>query len=210
VSCLFYGDYKTLDSMFIEPLHFLNTQNKFKHIVLYYDNAKFGKKIQYEFLKKGLLNGENCIYSVVDKDDDTSLIENEMDYYGIDSQYYIKKGFLTIFKVPELLMHPKGALTTSKEILSKMFSKIDSKRPFRLVARFIDNLHTPERVESNIILEKYHHNKFHDYNGSVLCHYDVSKYSVGDNSKWLKSILENHHSAIFISDDEGKGIAFDI
>jgi len=43
-----------------------------------------------------------------------------------------------------------------------------------------------------------------------LCHYDVSKYSIIDNSTWLKSILENHHSAIFITDDEGKGIAFDI
>ncbi|MGN6347496.1 MAG: MEDS domain-containing protein [Candidatus Nitrosocosmicus sp.] len=209
MSYLFYHDHKTPGSLFVEPLHFINTQNKFKHIVLYYDNVKFGKKIQYEFIKKGLLNKENCIYSIVDKED-TNIIENEMDDYGIDSKYYIKNGLLTIFKVPDLLRHPKGAIAASKEILNKMFSNINPNRPFRLVARFIDKLHTSEQVESNIILEKYHHNKFYNYNGSVMCHYDVSKYPVIDNCGWLKSILENHHSAIFITDDEGKGIAFDV
>jgi hypothetical protein len=209
VSYLFYHDYKTPDSMFIEPLHFINTQNKFKHIVLYYDNAKFGKKIQFEFIKKGLSNKENCIYSIADKEN-INTIEKEMDDYGIDSKYYIKNGLLTIFRVPDLLIHPKGVLAASKEILNKMFSNIDPNRPFRMVARFIDKLRTPEQVESNIMLEKYHHDKFHNYNGSVLCHYDVRKYSIIDNSTWLKSILENHHSAIFITDDEGKGIAFDI
>ena len=206
---LIYQDYKTSDTIFIEPLDFIHSQNKFKHIVLYYDDIKFGKKIQFEFIKKGLSNKENCIYTIP-YNEDTSIIENEMDKHGIDSQYYIKKGLLTIFKIPDLLVHPKGFLDGSKDVLDKMLSGKAADKPFRLTARFIDKLNLSMEIEANMILEKYYHDRFDNYNGSVLCSYDVNICPFSKNNHWLETILQNHHSAIFITNTDGKGIAFDI
>ena len=46
---------------FNDPLRFIDSLKSKKHIVLYYENKEFGKKIQYRFIRNGLLKGENCI-----------------------------------------------------------------------------------------------------------------------------------------------------
>jgi hypothetical protein len=209
MSGLIYNDNSPSEFTFKEPVSFINSIDKSKHLVLYYDKLKFGKSILFEFIKKGLLNNENCIYSISCYEN-SSLIENEMNSYGIDTQYYIKNGLLTIFKIPDLMSHPKGFIDGSKEILNKMFLNINPKKPFRLIARFIDKLNSKEQIEANMILEKYYHQRFFTFNGCVLCHYDVGNGPIADNTDWLKSILQSHHSAIFITDADGKGIAFDI
>ena len=54
------------NNLFKEPLTFVNLLDTSKHIVLYYTNSKFGKIVQFEFIKQGLLKGENGIYCIPD------------------------------------------------------------------------------------------------------------------------------------------------
>ena len=180
-----------------------------KHIVLYYTNSKFGKIVQFEFIKQGLLKGENGIYCIPDYEN-KSKIEDEMNQYGIDVKYYIKIGLLTIFKIPNLLRHYKGVLKGSEEVLDNMLSDINSNNSFRLVVRFIDKLNTKEEIDANLVLEKYYHLKFCKFKGSILCHYDVDNCPANSNPQWLHSIFENHHSAILITDLDGKAVAFEL
>ena len=196
-------------NLFKEPLTFINLLDTSKHIVLYYTNSKFGKIVQFEFIKQGLLKGENGIYCIPDYEN-KSKIEDEMNQYGIDVKYYIKIGLLTIFKIPNLLRHSKGVLKGSEEVLDNMLSDINSNNSFRLVVRFIDKLNTKEEIDANLVLEKYYHLKFCKFKGSILCHYDVDNCPANSNPQWLHSIFETHHSAIFITDFDGKGVAFEL
>jgi hypothetical protein len=170
---------------------------------------RFGKVVQFEFIKQGLLKGENGIYCIHDYEDKIK-IENEMSQYGIDARYFIKKGLLTIFQIPNLLRHTKGVIKGSEEVLDKILLNINPIKTFRLVIRFIDKLNSKEQIDANLILEKYYHSIFYRFNGSILCHYDVDNSPANSNSEWLNVIFENHHSAIFITDLDGKGVAFEL
>lgn len=44
----------------------------------------------------------------------------------------------------------------------------------------------------------------------VLCPYDVSRNPINTHGKWVETILDNHHSAIFVTYRTGEGIAFDM
>ena len=196
-------------NLFKEPLTFINLLDRSKHIVVYYANFKFGKMVLFEFIRQGLLKEENCIYCIPDYED-KSKIENEMYQYGIDVKYFIKRNLLIIFQIPNLLRHPKGVLRGSEEVLDIMLSNINSNKSIRLVGRFIDKLNTKEEIDANLVLEKYYHSKFCNFKGSILCHYDVENCPANSNPEWLNSIFENHHSSIFITDLDGKGVAFEL
>ena len=43
----------------------------------------------------------------------------------------------------------------------------------------------------------------------VLCHYDTSECPIKTNNKWIETILDNHHSVIFVTEKSAEGIAFD-
>jgi hypothetical protein len=85
------------NNLFKEPLPFVNLLDLSKHIVLYYSNAKFAKIVQFEFIKQGLLKGENGIYCIPVYEN-KSKIENEMHQYRIDVKYFIKRGLLKYFR----------------------------------------------------------------------------------------------------------------
>ena len=120
---MIYQDKLPCKYLFKEPLNFINSIDHPKHMVLYYANLKFGKTVQFEFIKRGLIEGENGIYCIPDYEN-KSKIEKEMGQYGIDVKYFIKSGLLTIFQMPDLLRHPKGVLKGSEELLYKMLSEL--------------------------------------------------------------------------------------
>ena len=128
--------------------------------------------------------------------------------HGIDVKTFYKKGLLHIYKIPNLLNHPKGVLKGSDEFLNKIFSRL--KPPFRIVGRIVDELDTEEQVRANLSLEKHLHPKFTQFNGLVLCTYDVLKIPRNTRGRWVKAILNNHHSAIFVTETSEQGIAFDM
>jgi hypothetical protein len=131
--------------------------------------------------------------------------------YDIDVDYFSKRGLLTIFEVPDLMKHPKGVLKGSEDLVDELFYNINQKRPFWLVIRMIACLNSKDQIEANLMLEQYYHSKFDSFNGNVLCYYNVNPHTININNKWPEIILQNHHSAIFITDNpEEGGIAFDM
>ncbi len=194
------------DHIYKDPFRFIDTLNGSKHIVLYYENPKFGKKIQFRFIRNGLLKGENCIYTT--HEDNIDLIEFEMFNDSINVEDYSKRGLLKIIKIPNLMKHPDGVLKGAYKVIDTMFSGL--MMPFRLVVRMIDKLDTKDQIKANLELEQYCHSKFERFNGLVLCSYDVSKNPCNTNGKWVETILENHHSAIFATGTAEEGVVFDI
>jgi hypothetical protein len=197
------------DNTYQDPLKFIEKLKQKKHIVLYYGNPKFGKNIQFRFIIDGLRKGENCIY-IIHENDDAKSIEKEMMENGIDVKKYIKCRLLTIFTIPDLLKHPSGVLKGSEEIIDTLFSKLIPNVPFRLVVRLIDKLNTKDQIQANLALEQYYHSKFENFNGSILCHYDIRHSPTDTDGKWVEQILENHHAAIFVTEKEAEGIAIDM
>ncbi len=194
------------DKIYKDPLRFIDALDCSKHIVLYYENPKVGKKIQFRFIRNGLLKGETCIFTT--HDDDIDLIEFEMVNDRINVEDYNNRGLLKIFKIPDIMKHPEGVLKGAEESIEKMFSGLIP--PFRIVVRMIDKVNTKEQIEASLTLEQYYHSKFDTFNGLVLCPYDVSHNPTNTNGKWVESILENHHSAIFVTGTTVEGIVFDI
>jgi hypothetical protein len=191
--------------MYSKPPSFIDELNCNRHIVLFYEDVKEAQKIQFRFIRNGLLKGENCIY--ITHDNDIALIENDMRTYGIDVYNYYKKGLLHIHNVPNLFSHPRGIIEAAHEFIKTMFCGL--KPPFRVVGNSIDIVETKEHVESNITMERIFHSEFHQFNGIVMCHYNVNKNLSNTQGKWIEGILKNHHSAICVT-ASGQGIAFDM
>jgi hypothetical protein len=191
--------------MYSEPVSFIDELNRDRHLVLSYEDVKEGQKMQFRFIRNGLLKGENCIYTT--HADNIALIENEMRTCGIDVNNYYNKGLLHIHKIPNLFGHPKGVLESTYEFIEKIFCGL--KPPFRAAGRLIENVNTQEQVEANLTLERLFHSKFDQFNGIVMCHYNVNKNPSNTQGKWIENILKNHHSAICVM-DSGQGIAFDM
>lgn len=141
---------------------------------------KLGKIVQFEFIKQGLLKGENCFYCIPDYED-KSKIENKMYQYRIEVGYFNKRGFLTIFYIPNLLRRFKGVLKGSEEVLDNLLSKINPNKSFCLVVRFIYKLNTKEQIDATIVLEKYYQSKLYKLKASILCYYDVGNCPVNSN-----------------------------
>ncbi len=191
-----------------DPLKFIDTLDgcRSKHIVLYYENQKFGKKLQFRFIRNGLLKGESCIYTT--HKDDIDLIEFEMTNDSINVEDYTKRGLLKIFKIPDIMKHPEGVMKGAQEVIDRMLSGIEI--PFRLVARIIDKVNTEDQIRANLALEQYYHSNFDGLDGLILCPYDISKSPTNTHGRWVETILDNHHSAIFATDTIEEGIAFDM
>jgi hypothetical protein len=191
--------------IYIHPLDFIDTLENKKHIVLCYENHTFGKEIEYRFIKNGLIKGETCIY-VTNKDNEL-LIESEMRSHNIDVDDYNKKGLLNIYKVTDFPKYSKDIIERAEEYLDEILSA--TTLPYRIVGKLIDEINTKELIQANMDLEQLFHSKFEKFNGSALCIYNINKNIFNTNGKWIETILENHHSAIFVTDNPEEGIAID-
>src|SRR5439155_1622188 len=45
------------------PLKYVDSLSDKKHLVLLYDDEEYAQRIEFEFLKKGLMTGDSCIYA---------------------------------------------------------------------------------------------------------------------------------------------------
>jgi hypothetical protein len=196
------------DYIYQSPLRFIDSLSNCsnRHIVLYYENREYGQKIQFKFIKDGLLKGENCIYFT--HEINIALIENEMIGHDIDVETYYKKGLMHIYKIPDLFNHPKGVLKGTDEFMNEIFSGL--RPPFRLVGRTVDEIETKEQIEANLAMEKKFHSNIDQFNGHVLCTYDVNKSPSNTHGKWVEGILNSHNSAIFVTETTTQGLAFDM
>jgi len=178
-----------------------------KHVVLLYEEAEYGRMIQYHFIKNGLLKGEHCILTT--HEDNIEFLENQMTKDdNIDVEYFTKKKkLLHVYRITNPMNNEEGELKGCQEIMNTIMA--DSKPPFRLVARAIPEVLTQEQILANINIEHTYHSCFHNFPGRIMCPYPVDKIEPKLHGKWLVDILQNHHAAIF-APKLGEGIGFNI
>jgi hypothetical protein len=185
-----------------DPLRFVDTIDNGKHVVLFYEDPGYGKRVQFRFINNGLLKGEHGIITTVQND--IQLIENEMLDTGIDVEGFKKKGLLHIYQISNPINHPQG-LEKGLEVIEDQILA-DSKPPFRIIAK-CSELDTKEKIESDIVIQRTVHSTFHDFPGSVMCSYPVARIQPEKHGQWLIDTLHCHDAAIF-SPKSGRGIGF--
>jgi chemotaxis family two-component system sensor kinase Cph1 len=206
MSNLIFHNKNDYNNIYKDPLKFIDTLDSSKHIVLYYENEDFSKKIQYRFIRNGLEKGDNCIYTT--HEDNDLIIKKEMCNNDINADIYIERGQLKIFKIPDIMEHPNGLFRGAEEVFKKILS--DLRPPFRLVGSFMYELITEEQIEANLALEHLCQSEFDKFGGMILCPYDIKKSPTGTQGKWAEVILENHNSVILVTDISGEGISINL
>jgi chemotaxis family two-component system sensor kinase Cph1 len=206
MSNLIFHNKNDYNNIYKDPIKFIDTLDSSKHIVLYYENEDFGKKIQYRFIRNGLKKGDNCIYTT--HEDNDLLIKKEMFNNDINADIYIERGLLKISKIPDVMEHPNGIFRGAEEVFKQILS--DLRPPFRLVGSFMYDLITEEQIEANLALEHLCRCEFDKFGGMILCPYDIRKSPTGTQGKWAEVVLENHNSVILVTDTSGEGISINL
>jgi len=170
-----------------------------KHILLVYDDTACAEKIEFEFIKLGLLNGESCIF-LVDHEKKIKPTKNRMKQDGIDVKFYESKNLLHIYQTPHLDEDPDGILGGFKKFIEKIFS--ESTGPYRIVGRIISNISNEFGMSVQMVIEKNTHAVFDELDGSVLCFYDVREISETNRNNVIDKLCKSHHMIIDIRDNK--------
>jgi len=181
-------------------LGFIDSLDSKKHSLLVYSEPSFAKKIEYLFVKNGLLKGEYCIVLTHDK---TKFIEREMLEHNIDVKKYEENGILHIYQISDPTEHNLSILDGFKELTKIILS--DSKPPYRVVGRMMYDVKTNGGISIACHFENlFHSSMFENFDGSVLCTYDLDDIKSNDRwQQWLTK-LKNCHDASIIQTKDGK------
>ena len=193
-----------MNSQAMEPSVYINKITSPTHLVVFYRDQKKARKIEFQFILNGLLKRQHCIYLTHDK---TKSIENEMKKFGINVDGFLRKNLLHIYKIQDPIKDPKGLLhgykTTVKQILA------DSKPPYRIVGRIIQDLSTKKAVEAELQLERSFHSNFESFDGCVLCTYPYDDIEPTRRSEWVSTLVNEHHATVFLP-QHLEGISFSL
>ena len=183
------------------PLRFVDSLDIRKHIVLFYDDPDYAQKIEFQFIKNGLLRQESCIYA---SEEDPHHIINKMIAYGIEAEEFLKKRLLFVYQLDNPFECPEGPIMGAQSSFKEILSDIRS--PFRVVARIVPDVSTLEGMSVELKLEQNFHSTFNNFKGSVICPYHIEKMEATKRKKWFSKLFENHHSAIFAPKDRQGGV----
>jgi hypothetical protein len=189
-----------------DPLKFIDTLSGHKHIALFYEELEAARIVEYRYLKNGLLKGQAGIHIIPDNID-VSSIENEMTNNGIDVESFVKKGVLHIRQVSDTRNDQGGKVKRFENIAMEILD--DLKPPFRAVVIHVSEVNTEEQMASKLVAEHSYHSSFSSFGGSLLCSYPVEQIEPRRRGKWIEDLLQNHHSAIFVT-KQRQGIAFNL
>jgi hypothetical protein len=152
------------------------------------------------------LKGQAGIHIIPDNID-VSSIENEMTNNGIDVESFVKKGVLHIRQVSDTRNDQGGKVKRFENIAMEILD--DLKPPFRAVVIHVSEVNTEEQMASKLVAEHSYHSSFSSFGGSLLCSYPVEQIEPRRRGKWIEDLLQNHHSAIFVT-KQRQGIAFNL
>jgi len=186
------------------PLRFVDSLDIRKHIVLFYDDPDYAQKIEFQFIKNGLLRQESCIYA---SEEDPHHIINKMIAYGIEAEEFLKKRLLFVYQLDNPFECPEGPIKGAQSLFKEILS--DIKSPFRVVGRIVPDVSTLEGISTELKLEQKFHSTFNNFKGSVICPYNIEKMEATKRKEWFSKLFENHHSAIFAPKD-GRGGVFEL
>lgn len=177
--------------------------NKKNHMVIFYEESECARNVEYRFIKNGLLKNEHCIYTIVEEqnkeEDVISFIEREMIDYGIDvNKYKNKNNLLHIYHTPYTLHRYEDIIKNREKILNTLLAGL--KPPFRITNVLILESKTREQIRANIEIEhKIHHDfNINQFPGSLMCSYSIKNIINDITGDWMRNMLLNHHTAIFL------------
>jgi hypothetical protein len=150
------------------------------------------KLMMFRFIKNGLLDGQYGIY-VSDENPADSVIG--MLKFGIPVQYFENKK-MHVYHVCNRCAYSEEFCENTKRDLINILSKMNL--PYRVVGRLIPSIDTKKGMALEMELEKATHENFDDFDGSIMCPYDVSKIEQSRKEKWLQELKENHHDVIYV------------
>ena len=186
------------------PLKFVNSLDTNKHILLLYNDPEYAKRIEFQFIGNGLAKGEHCVYAT---EEDPAFIKEKMEEHGIKVRSFLDKGLLHIYQPLDPFSHKEGALAGTKSNLEMILK--DSEPPYRMVTMLIPDTGTTEAMYVHIKIEKEFHDNFANFNGSMMCPYNIKKLEQNKNHDWIRELLNSHHSAIYAQSFE-KGVVLNL
>lgn len=174
------------------PLRFVNSLDTNKHILLLYNDPQYAKRIEFQFIRNGLAKGEHCIYAT---QEDPAFIKDKMEAHGINVKNFLKKRLLHICQPSDPFSHPEGVLAGAKSSLELMLK--DSKPPYRIVAMLIPDTEITEVIDVHIKIEKEFHANFENFDGSMICPYNVKNLGQNNSLDRIQELVNSHHSVIY-------------
>ena len=196
--------YKMAESVKYEATSFVDTIDTGKHVVLFYETFEYGLMLQFQFMKNGLLKGEQCIYGT---HGDPKYIENQMAYSGINVEEFGRKDLLHVYNIPNPMNDPEGPLKGAEKIAKQLL--VESKPPFRIISTFIPEINTEAQMIAELDIERNRHASFGNLQCSWLCPYDLDNIEEGIKEKFMDGLMRNHHAVVSAS-RSGAGVGFDI
>lgn len=200
-------------SIFEQPFNFVRKVKHGKHIVLFYEEPEYARMILFEFIKSGLIQGEDCTYI---SEEDRETVKREMSDAGINVHEYIKNDKLLIHQISNLATAqiPRIALERLAQVTLHPWIKADE--PERVVLRCIFRADTEEQIKSNLKWEHgYRYRDLKGLRGTMICTYPVNNIiptitdSRGGYGKWMNDLLEIYDGVIFAR-RFWKGVAFNL
>ena len=177
--------------------NFVNGIDTNKHILLLYNDPQYAKTIEFLFIKNGLVKGEHCIYAT---QEDPSFIKTKMEEHGIDVKNFLKKGLLHIYRPSDPFSNPDGVLEGAKTSLDLMLK--DSTSPYRMITMLIPDTEIAEVIDIHIKIEKEFHANFENFNGSMMCPYNLKNLEQNDSRDRVQELVNSHHSVIYAQPSE--------
>lgn len=194
------------------PLKFVQGIRDGEHAVLFYEDPDYAERIEFQFLKTGLSQGDSCMLTTFGE---TAPIERRMKSSGIDVDRFSNRDRLHVIKIPDPADNPRGVNAGIKENYDTMFGLLES--PFRVVSTSLRNFSRKSSLDKELELERKAQqvfdgrdeatkkDVFRGMEGSVMCTYFSPEFGAR-NQGWFPPLAANHHAMIF-APKEGAGIA---
>jgi KaiC/GvpD/RAD55 family RecA-like ATPase len=189
----------------VKPLDFIDhLSDHAKHIMLLYESSALGRIIEYRFIKNGLLEGQDAVYTT---HDDPTSVKGQMEEFGIDVAKYRMKNQLHVVRITDPTNHPKGLQSGLEEIVKRIKST-EVIAPFRIVANFVPDIETTKRIMANTQIESMIDAAYSDgesgelmqplSDGTLLCPYPINKCQTNMRQDWLQGQFAHHDAAVFM------------
>ena len=186
-----------------KPIKFLEELQGNNHLVLLYDQPKYGDMTIAKYLQIGLNRGESCVYVTFE---DPREIEERLSSEGLDVNGYKQENLLRIYHLEKLDVNESNAFDYLNSILNE--STKGMKPPFRFVGRTVPNVESKEGIQLELIQEKLFHENFEKNNFSYMCQYDISQIEESKRQDWIQELLKTHHHVVYASEPE-KSVGFE-
>jgi hypothetical protein len=184
-----------------EPaFRFLNSVDTNRHILLLYDEPDYARKVEFEFIKKGLDKGEHCVYAT---EEDPGMVILKMINHGMPVVDSIKKN-LHVYQMHDQFDDANGPVEGYRNNLKRILA--DSKSPFRIVGRIVPDVSNMDGISLQLELEKDTHANFDKFGGSIMCIYDISKIEKSRRKEWVDTLALTHHNIIYATKPGKSGV----